>query len=180
MQWLETPLYQPLTGLGQGIMSLTVDFNASGVCDAEEIKWLKSMEALNCRLGTLVSWDLAEGGRALMRSYFSCKPCSTLSPRRAGGMSGMKGSPFSSSWSHLWSVKCILLLSFFLFLFLISYCASLSSFPCSAQFSSSTFIPHRMRYVLPKRIRRSHEWDRLLCPIWQCSYAVLFFPWKIQ
>lgn len=55
MQSLEILLYQPLTGLGQEITSLMVDFSASGLCDAEEIKWLKSMEALNCRHGALVS-----------------------------------------------------------------------------------------------------------------------------
>lgn len=33
--------------------------DASSVCDAEKIKWLKLMEAFNCRLGALVSWDLA-------------------------------------------------------------------------------------------------------------------------
>lgn len=54
MQLLEIPLPKPVTGLGQGITSLTVDFNASGVCDAEGMKWLKSVEALNCRHGALV------------------------------------------------------------------------------------------------------------------------------
>lgn len=70
------------------------------------------------------------------------------------------------------SVKCILLLAFFLFLFLMPYCASLSSSPCSSQFSSSTFIPHRMKYVLPKRIWKSPEWDHLLC----CICPALAFP----
>lgn len=91
-----------------------------------------------------------------------------------------EGSPFSSFWSHLWSVKCILWFSFFLVLFLIPSCASFSSFPCSSQFSSSTFIPHRMRYVLPKRIWESHEWDCLLCCTCQCIYALLCFPQKFS
>jgi len=41
MQLTEIPLYQPLSGLGQGLTSLMVDFAASSACDAEEKKkWL--------------------------------------------------------------------------------------------------------------------------------------------
>lgn len=58
--------------------------------------------------------------------------------------------------SHIFDpLRAFCYFPFFLFLFLIPYCASLSSFPCSFCFSSSTFIPHRMRYVFPKRIQNS-------------------------
>ena len=46
-------------------------------------------------------------------------------------------------------------------------------FPVSPEFSSSASVPHRMRYVGPQRIRKSHEWDCLLCCVCQLSYALL-------
>lgn len=132
------------------------------------------MEALNCRLDALVSWDLADLVAILWRGLIfpvSLPPLYLL----------------------LTSVECLvwretlfpvlghifdLLSAFCYFPLFSSYSRSLtmplSSSSCSLQFSSSTFIPHRMKYVPPKRIRKSHEWDHLFC----CVCPALAFPKK--
>lgn len=133
--------------------------------------------ALNCRHSASVSWALAEGGHALVRSYFSVSPAPPCLLVVSVECLVWKEALFHLL-GHTFDLLSAFCFPFFLSLFLIPYCASLFSFPCSSQFSSPTFIPHRMRYVLPKRIRKSHERDHLLCCMGWCSYALLCFPQK--